>query len=577
MQLRDMEKAEGGRLVRTEDWGKVRAVSTVRLVSARTLRTTLSMSKSESEWRLMHSALRPASGTRPLSLPLPVPVLSLASALPPPSPGPRTTSRKSSLPSDRDFTRIQTRLSKLSSGVSLTLRPAVLSDSKSVELLLEQEEKAYLKVHLSHKRIPLEVSQRYLKGLCVVYISKSVPEPSESLHDEYHRKETFQVSETGLRFKSEWLYICLKCLEDARVILTVRFGANRSSNGTKGPLVLTDGLEVFRKDEEKRQILDKEVAAILQRRKEEFGARFSLQNFISKNKSAARHFRALPNTLWDEEHRREVLERRQLFRQKRVETALLSLKRPEIRLDRKRKEEEMRREKSLRTNRERHWMTGMAAAKAVSELWSRFELRKIALEDLKRRVKAAIRLQICFKRCILTLDPRQLTLRRAQSALNLYISSTALTIQRQNSDFLGGMLRTSWKSQLVKGEFDRFLRQGKEHSVVRIQQQWREFREAKERWRQRMEGLWEAEMRLGTKGKKRKKEEIVIVDRKARDVAIGRYWEDCRTRFKQKWTKYQRALAENSQNSDLPPSPSFHPLPSKSELQLLIRHSQSFA
>ena len=460
MQLGDMEKEEGGRLVKTQDCGRVRAVSTVRLVSARTLRTTLCMSKSESEWRLMHSTLRPASGMRPLSLPLTIPALSLAPTLPMHSP--RPTSRKSSLPSDRDFTRIQTRLSKLSSGVSLSLRPAVLSEDKSVELLLEQEERTYLRVSLSHRRIPLEVSLRYVKGLCVVYVSRTVAEPSESLHDECHRKDTFSVSETGLRFKSEWLYIGLKCLKDAKVILSIRFGANRSSNSHKGPLVLTDGLETFRKDEIKRQVLDKEVATILQRRKEEFGARFSLQNFISKNKSAAGRFRAISKPIWDEDHRRAVLERRQVYREKRVESALLSLKRPEMLLERKRKAEEILREKHLRTNREKHWVTGIASAKAISELWTRFELRKISIIDLKRRVKAAIRLQICFKRCIFALDPRQLTLRRAQTALTLFISSTALTVKGQKGDFLGSLLRASWQSQLVKAEFDRFLRKGNE-------------------------------------------------------------------------------------------------------------------
>ena len=107
-------------------------------------------------------------------------------------------------------------------------------------------------------------------------------------------------------------------------------------------------------------------------------------------------------------------------------------------------------------------------------------------------------------------------------------------------------------------------------SVVRIQGSWRAFREAKEGWRERTEELWEAEVRLGAKGKKRKREEIVIVDTRARDVAIGRYWEEARQRFAEEWGKYQAGLAEHS-----PKLPSFHPLPSQSELRLLLRHSQS--
>ena len=577
MLLGDMENVEGGRLLRTEEMSRVRTVSAVRLVSARTIRTTLSLSKCESEWRLMHSTLRPSSALRPLSLPLTIPSLSLNSARPSDSPGLRTTSRKSSVPSDRDFTRVQTRLSKLSSGVSLTMRQTVLSEDKTLELLLEQEERAYLKVRLNHKRIPLEVTMRHTKGTCIAYISKTVPEPNEALHEEVHRKETFQISETGLRSKSDWLYIGFKCIEDARVLLSIRFGVNRNSNSHKGPLVPLDGLEDYRKDEVKRKILDQEVAEILKRRKEAFCARFSMQNFIYKNKSAAGQVRSHSKPVWDEEHRREVRERRQLYRGKRVQQALLSLQRPQMLLERKIKEEEITRENRVRISRERDWLTRIAAAKAISELWSRFEQRKVAIADLKRRVKAAIRLQMCFKRCILTLEPRQLVLMRALDTFNLYVGSTALTAYSQTGDFVVSVLRASWKSQFVKSRFDNFLRKGKDYVVVRIQWSWRDFQEMKQRWRESMVEMWDAEVRLGVKGKKRKKDEIVMLDTKGRNAEIGRYWEDYRKRFAGKWAEYQQLINENSFASDQqPPRPSFHPLPTKSELRLLVRHSQSF-
>jgi hypothetical protein len=223
-------------------------------------------------------------------------------------------------------------------------------------------------------------------------------------------------------------------------------------------------LEDYRKDEIKRKILDQDVAEILKRRKEAFSARFSMQNFIYKNKSAAGQVRSLSKPLWDEEHRREVMERRQVYRGKRVQQALLSLKRPQMLLERKIKEEEIIRENRVRISRERDWLTRIAAAKAISELWSRLEQRKVAITDLKRRVKAAIRLQICFKRCILTLDPRQLVLQRALDTFNLYVSSTALTAHCQTGDFVVSVLRVSWKNHFVKSHFDHFLRKGKEQS-----------------------------------------------------------------------------------------------------------------
>jgi hypothetical protein len=47
--------------------------------------------------------------------------------------------RNLSLPTERDYTRVQNRLNKLATGVGLTLRPLTLPEGKSLEIRLEED------------------------------------------------------------------------------------------------------------------------------------------------------------------------------------------------------------------------------------------------------------------------------------------------------------------------------------------------------------------------------------------------------------------------------------------------------
>jgi hypothetical protein len=220
--------------------------------------------------------------------------------------------RNLSLPTERDYTRVQNRLNKLATGVGLTLRPLTLPEGKSLEIRLEEDEWQYLKVRIYAKATPLEMKMHRAKGKARVYVSKTVTEPSETFHDEVWRKETATLSEPGLKFKSEWLFLGIKCLEDVQLTLSVRFGnTNEGSKRKKDFGFSLVDLDLFRFDESKRLNLGQTVEMILKRQKMGLAISNSSRNFLEENQKSASSRGTSISVLreQEEQHRLRVMEK----------------------------------------------------------------------------------------------------------------------------------------------------------------------------------------------------------------------------------------------------------------------------
>jgi len=462
------------------------------LLSPHTLHQTLSMSTSQSLWFLTHQQFH----LQPLPHP-PLPPLStvLESTLPSRLPHQafvptfkEERSRTFSLPTDRDYTRVQNRLNKLATGVGLTLRPLTLPEGKPLEVRLEEDEWQYLKIRLYGKSTPLQVGMRKTKGKAVIYVSKTLTEPSESLHDEVWRKETAVLTEPGLRFKSEWLFLGIKCFVDVQITLSTHFGSvNESAKRKANPGLALVDLDLFRYDESKRLNLGQTVELILKRQKLGLQVSQSSRNFVEENQKAA-SFRGNSTSAlrgMEEQHRLKVMEKSIVLAEERRNRAEAALKKQETRKEEQAKEAELQRVKAIESSRHQLWLSLLFLSLSSDSLLARFKVRQSSLKKAQAETRAAMVIQRIYRKCIKHLNPKRLALQRATGCIRLCKGLLGPLMMPRVVGTLMGLFRDSFRSYKVREKVKKCWGE-----VVKIQEAWRKFGGRRKAWWEEAEQKW---------------------------------------------------------------------------------------
>ena len=463
------------------------------LLSPHTLHQTLSMSASQSLWSLTHQQFHPLSRTHALLPPLST-VLessvrpSAAPHISAPSVKEERSIRNLSLPTERDYTRVQNRLNKLATGVGLTLRPLTLPEGKSLEIRLEEDEWQYLKVRIYGKATPMEMKMHRTKGKAKVFVSKTVTEPSETFHDEVWRKETAILTEPGLRFKSEWLFLGIKCLEDVQLTLSVRFGNTNEGSKRKKDLgfSLVD-LDLFRFDESKRLNLGQTVEMILKKQKMGLAISNSSRNFLEENQKSAssRGTSVLVIRELEEQHRLKVMEKSIQIAEERRIRAEAAVRKQEIRKEEQAKAAELQRLKDIESSRHQFWLSLTFLALSSEALVARFQVRKSALKKAQAETRAAMVIQRIYRKCIKHLNPKRLALQRAAGCVRLFKAFLSPILMPKTVARLMAVLRDSLRSYRVREKVKKCWAK-----LAKIQKVWRRFDKKRIWWRKNLEQKW---------------------------------------------------------------------------------------
>lgn len=426
------------------------------------------------------------------------------------------------------------------------MRPLTLPEGKPLEIRLEEDEWQYLKIRMYGKSTPLEVSMRKTKGKAVIYVSKTLTEPTESFYDEVWRKETAIMTEPGLKFKTEWLFVGIKCLVDVQITLSARFGSSNESTKRKiAPGFTLADLDLFRFDETKRLNLGQTVELILKRQKLGLKVSQSSRNFVEENQKVA-SFRGNSTVReMEERHRLEVLERSVLREEERRGRAEAALKRQEMRKEEQAKAAESQRLKALESSRQQQWLSLLFLSLSCDSLLLRFQVRQSSLKKAQAETRAAMVIQRIYRRCIKHLNPKRLAFQRAAGCVRLFKGLLGPVMMPRATGALMSLFRGSLQSYKVSEKVKKCL--GK---VVKIQEMWRKFAEKRKKWWEEAELKWMQALRAqaasptlkkAKKGTKRRRNSLIrsaLTDPSLRHRVIQTLWLGKCRRYREGWRRF---------------------------------------
>lgn len=321
------------------------------------------------------------------------------------------------LPTDRDYQRILNRLEHLVSGSMMSL-----TEEKPLELNLYEDDWQFIRVRTQARSSPMTVQLSPHTGHVVVYLSKSTTEPRPNNCDLSFTRDLVTYSEGGNKLKSPWIFLGIHCVEETALKLSLRFGKMNRRQQSEPRLSSLPDLNEFRRDEGKRQALALKVEDLLTQRQAAWTLKYSGKDYIKDN----RRYMFLVSDAGKREaetQRRQaaILKRKQWLKEKKMK-ALLSLRRQELRAEADRRAQLVLEAQQQRQSQQRQWLQWVSVSVALETLWGKFHKRKVTFEVSKRRMKAAMVLQRCYKKVILTVNPKRRIRQHAMHHLKLYLN-----------------------------------------------------------------------------------------------------------------------------------------------------------
>lgn len=537
--------------------------SPVNVGSATALRATLALSSSASLQQLVHSSTLLSPTYRPTPLISP----KIFKTYSDPEVAELLRKHKNT-PSDYDYQHLLSRLDKAISSSSAARRYCILTDDLPLNLSLETEEWQLVRVPLEGRKTPMQVTIQRIKGKVICYLGRN-QDPTEHFYDEICSKDTVEVTEIGTHFRLKWLGIGFKSLSEADLSLSVKFGPlpHRRPKPLVRTQVLAD-LDELRKDENKRQTLFDKVEFLLAQRAE---ARRSANNYVLQNILDAGRQR---DEVWErretEKARREqVIERyREGLREKKSRVAMLKQQKQQ-RLEARAKAQ-AEQEVQLQTQTEQQTWLALSCLAGASLAWlQELQNRKEKIQEMSRKMGAAMILQRCYRKVLLTINPKRLVRQHAIEHLCLFSGLLGPEAAYNSRTKLLVCIVDSCKANAIGVYIIRFLARGKDYTVRLIQRQWWKYKEKQALRMARLSLLWDvaikemtASIKVKKKAKRRAKEPDPHVLDRTEPLAI--YMFKCQQRY------YADLRASRAAR------PHFRYLPSTEEMKDLIKESGWF-
>ena len=319
-------------------------------------------------------------------------------------------------PSDFDYQHLLSRLDKAITSSTSARRYSTLTEDQPLTISLDTDEWLLVHVPIEGAKTPMQVTMQRTKGRVICYLGRN-QDPTDRFYDDISYKDYIVISESGLRFRMKWVGMGFKCVSDCDFVLSVRFGnmplkRNRQLVRTQ---VLSD-LNELRKDEFKRQALFDHVDSLLAQRA---SARRLSRNHIHNNIIGLHHLRETAEIHREiEKNRREqAIERYKEARKERKNRGMMQEKMKIMKLETELRLQEEK--EAMRRLREEQavWLALVALAGVSREMMDRFVERKGKILSVTNRMKAAMVLQRCYRKVLLTINPKRLIRQRALTHL----------------------------------------------------------------------------------------------------------------------------------------------------------------
>ena len=338
---------------------------------------------------------------------------------------------------------------------SVDNRKLVLTEGKTVEVILDYGEAVYVRVGTFGQNSPLVVNVKRSKGKLVTFVSKTNPEPMEALCDSTFRGDFISVSDASPRFHCKNVYLNITAQADSVFTLRAQFGRMRPtlSAASKLPLALLADAE------------ENDWMALLPQPSMKTKSTKILRNFIEENRSSSpSNLREKRN--WKSKHE-AVLRRLQSNLTIKKEKALSVVNKREIQ---RREKALLAKNTEIKANREKveKWWFSFITFVVISDnltLKLDRKMKEIAMENKRnavaRKIQRNFKLQLGIKK-------DEIALIRFQHSAQLLTHHSFLPLYYRAMWKIYLCIRQTTKNASFGKGMDRFSR-----AVRVIQRRWR--------------------------------------------------------------------------------------------------------
>ena len=308
------------------------------------------------------------------------------------------------LPSESDFKRVLEKLTRLYAQGGVDSQRTNLQEGKNHDLLLEADDWMYSRLSLQGRSCPVVISLSRSRGRVVSYVSKTVQEPMEMVCDAKFTGDRIWISDPGIHFRSNTLFISFHALEESIFAVNVQFGHKKKTQ--KGKYRFNS--EAFGKED----YWTKLFSSFIEPKPK------LLKNFVEINRAG--QGRESPDRAVTMAERSVLLDNKRREAVKRWKEQLVLRKTRAIEVVNRQELKEIEREKQLQLSMERaavgnaqkKWISIIWGLKSFDHLLDRFKLRKDELAVQLQMVAAVLKIQQAYRRRLKKSDKRSIGLRR---------------------------------------------------------------------------------------------------------------------------------------------------------------------
>lgn len=395
----------------------------------------------------------------------------------------KSTQSMRMVPSNLEFDYLITKLGNICNNNHLGNRRLTLKEGSTTPILLDKDASQYCKVNCRGKLCPMIVNISRTVGRVVSYVSFKVPEPNETLCDEVHKRDSFQVNDNGLKFRTDYIYICFHALEESILNVNIYFG----SMPLKLPLTKAI-LNKMRSKIESPKNIDKEEDAAIQLTEDSLDRMIhknkhtSNVNFISRNKLMMNSWLEVKTTSFlvkrklAQRRREEVADKKDQIEQDKRIKSILYLKKKEIRQEEQRKANEMHMIQLNKERFEKMWLSLIYLAIGSEALFKMLQSKKNKMLDKYKRNTIARKIQRNVRRWTGKLSANDIAIERASALLKNYRVYAGIAFKCVTHIQIFSCIRYTAKASVITYKFAKFYAR-----VRSVQKAWRVCKNAKEK------------------------------------------------------------------------------------------------
>ncbi|OMJ90019.1 hypothetical protein SteCoe_7698 [Stentor coeruleus] len=474
----------------------------------------------------------------------------------------------------RDFISLLQSIDRITNGKEINYYK-ILKEGQILTISLSESMVHYFKIKCFGKRSPLKVNIRRNKGKLKTYVSKSIDKPNQENADYVISLDRFEISENGVKFPYDCLYLSVEAMAESEFSIGISFGKIKNVYIPMEPVVrikrsISKEFEELRKNEDLRNSLKKKVEKLIKQRKQEYIRLAGSKNFLKLNKNVTVSTTDRLIGCW-EEKKSLALQRKYENYLKKKEQAMLTLNKKAIQTQNEIIQKEQLETKARTQKFQKDWiklMTFIISASTLRKNW--LENRSEILISLNHSIAARL-IQKCFKNKFTHLNFKSITLLRARNNLLLLNQHQYFFCKKSSNQMLINIIRLSAVNNKLSFSFNVFV--GK---VLKIQKASKNYMGKTKNRLEEIVKLWNSAIgKFLNRGSTLQLNRYIKITSHIRNEVIKEY-------YSKKFNEYLRSLIPlkslqslRSISQSTVKLPEFKYLPSEAVLKQLIEQAAS--